>query len=584
MRRFLLLCSALGLATGVACGGGQTRIDTAFSTDWQDDHGAGVRAVWSKVATNSIAPGAAVAVGAIDNGLVGVPLSGGARWSFSHPLSSRPAVAGSVVVAMGGSEIVALDALTGRVLWSKRGTGELRGIGDDGKTTVLSLGRASDAGSLLLAVSHDGTVLRQLETRPAIGVPAVVGTYAFFPWQNQYVTIYNLSSGVEEARLLFREQVSRAFTHEGKLYFGELGLFRFDERVPNASVHQASHVSLPALKLPGDPTWFVPATDPRPLEADARDKIELFGEPSTGEALALAANTFVATYYRIAVGLDARSGGVTWTQRLGADAIGGDAFPRGVALCNADGDVSLFSLTDGAKIGSASLGRRVKTCVVQADGVTAARVGEPDRPPLADQIAEAVDLGEADLLAIHRVLLRALAKLDDPKATKVLIDWASDPRTAPPLLADTDPALSARRNGPEYMLQALERHYDFLRDILRPPPVGPLADALGGMKETRAAPLLVSHLFDPADPPSAVRRAAAALEQIATASELPKLRTFFALYRTTADDDEMAQAVTSVARVLVKLGNADDKVTVARAAEDPMTVAYVKTQLEVLAK
>jgi outer membrane protein assembly factor BamB len=573
------------VAAGFSCGGGQTRIDTAFSTDWQDDHGAGARVVQSKVSAIPIPAGTAVAVGVVDNGLVGVSLSGGSPWSYTHALESRPALAGSVVVGSGGGEIFALDAATGRPLWTKRGTGELRGIGDDGKTTVLSLGRSTDAGSLLLAIAHDGNVVRQLEAQPRVGIPAVVGSYAFFPWQSQYVTVYNLTTGTEEARLLFREQVSRAFTHGGKLYFGELGLFRFDERVSLASQHQASHVVLPAITLPGDPTWFVSASDARPLEADARDKISLFGEPTPGASLALAANTLIATYYRIVLGLDARAGTVTWTRNLAADAIAGDPFPRGIALCDADGNVTLLGLANGAKLASVSFGKKIKTCVVQADSFSsAAGTTEEVRPPLADQIAEAVDLGEADLLAVHRVLLRTLGKLEDSKATKVLIDWASDPRTAPPLLADTDPVLSARRNGAPYMLEALGRHYDFLHDVLRPPPVGPLSDALAGIKETRAAPLLVSHLFDPADTASSIRRAAAALEVVGSAAELPKLRTFFALYRTTAEDDQIAQAVTSVAKTLVTLGTADDKAMVARAAEDPLTVAFIKTQLEELAK
>jgi outer membrane protein assembly factor BamB len=582
MRRPSLL--TLLLAAGIGCGGGQTRIDTAFSTDWQDDHGAGARIVQAKVAAIPIPTGTAVAVGVGEHGLVGVSLAGGSRWTFAHALDSRPALAGSVVVGMGGGEIFALDAATGRPLWTKRGNGELRGIGDDGKTTVLSLGRSTDAGSLLLAIAHDGNVIRQLEAQPRVGIPAVVGSYAFFPWQSQYVTIYNLTTGTEEARLLFREQVSRAFTHEGKLYFGELGLFRFDEHVPFASQHQASHVVLPALQLPGDPAWFVPAGDFRPLEADARDKIGLFGEPTTGASLTLASNIVIATYYRIALGLDARTGAVSWARRLPADAIAGDPFSHGIALCDGDGNVTLLGLADGAKLGTVSFGQKVKTCAVQADSFASPARAEASRPPLADQIAEAVDLGEADLLAIHRVLLRALGKLDDPKATKVLIDWASDPRTAPPLLADTDPVLSARRTGAPYMLEALERHYDFLRDILRPPPVGPLSDALGGMKESRAAPALVSHLFDPADTDSSVRRAAAALEQVGTPAELPKLRTFFALYRASADGEDMALAVTSIAKVLLKIGSAEDKAAVAHALEDPLTVAFVKEKLEELAK
>ena len=45
------------------------------------------------------------------------------------------------------------------------------------------------------------------------------------------------------------------------------------------------------------------------------------------------------------------------------------------------------------------------------------------------------------------------------------------------------------------MEAALERHYDFLKDVLRSPPVGPIAQALGAMKETRAAPLLAAWAY-----------------------------------------------------------------------------------------
>ncbi len=129
------------------------------------------------------------------------------------------------------------------------------------------------------------------------------------------------------------------------------------------------------------------------------------------------------------------------------------------------------------------------------------------------------------------------------------------------------------------MIEALRRHYDFLKDVLRPPPVGPLADALLAMKEVRAAPMLISHLFDPADTTDAVRRVAAALEVIATKTELADLRAFFGLYRATAEDDNLAQAVVSVARALIRVGGPDDKALVTKGVEDPLTVPAVKTQL-----
>src|SRR5258705_8159969 len=129
------------------------------------------------------------------------------------------------------------------------------------------------------------------------------------------------------------------------------------------------------------------------------------------------------------------------------------------------------------------------------------------------------------MVAMQKVMLKQLAKLDDPKATKYLVDLASDSRTPQALVPDTEAALASRRNGADYMIESLKRHYDFLRDVLKPPPVGALADALAAMKETRAAPALVSHLVDPANTTEAVRRVAAALAELATKAEVPDLRT-----------------------------------------------------------
>src|SRR5579872_5350559 len=112
------------------------------------------------------------------------------------------------------------------------------------------------------------------------------------------------------------------------------------------------------------------------------------------------------------------------------------------------------------------------------------------------------------------MLLKELAEMGDELATKALVDLASDPRTSPDLLVDARAALANRRNGATYMEAALARHYDYLKDVLRPPPVGPIAHALGAMNEKAAAPLLASHLFDPADTDDDVRETAAALARV----------------------------------------------------------------------
>src|SRR6185369_9510855 len=116
---------------------------------------------------------------------------------------------------------------------------------------------------------------------------------------------------------------------------------------------------------------------------------------------------------------------------------------------------------------------------------------------------------------------------------------------APVLIADARAAIATRRNGATFMLTALGRHYDFLRDVLVSPPVGPIADALAVMKEAKGAPLLASHLLDPADSDDDVRRAALALATLATKEELGVLRHFFAMYRGTAESEEIGLAVAS---------------------------------------
>ena len=132
------------------------------------------------------------------------------------------------------------------------------------------------------------------------------------------------------------------------------------------------------------------------------------------------------------------------------------------------------------------------------------------------------------------------------------------------------------------MMASLEMHYDFLKDVLRPPPVGPMAQALAAMKEKRAAPLLASHLIDPANGDEDVKQAAAALAVLADTSEVPSMREFFALYRASAETPEMEAAVVNVAQGLLRTSGKDGRAIVDHALGDPMGNAAVKEKLRAL--
>lgn len=559
--------AAIGLSlAATSCSGAASQAGRVFTANWQNDGGKGIAAVHAAVGSAPLAPGPGLAVGVTKSGLSAALLDGKGSWKYAGKVDALPTISGDVVVLTTGGEVVALDARTGAKLWSVSSQGRsLRGAGDDGSTTVVSLGAPGGGRSLLLAVVRDGKVTLKLEPEPEIGTPAIQGGIAFVPWSNQYVSAVDVAAGSEAGRLLLREQVSHAVNVAGKLYFGELSLIAFDERIGQATAGGATRVTLPMRELPGKPAWFTDGATVQPKSGTARERIRLYARP---EGAAIGGGRFAATYFRVVMGLGATDATLNWVVTADSDVLGGAAAKGGFAFCTASGQVLLRDEA-GGDAGSVSLGGEVSGCVVQA-GSFALSTGKPPLP-LAQQLARALEARSADMVVAQRFLLRELGALQDAFVTKVLIDLAENPRTPPLLLEDGRQLLAARRSGAEHMLEALSKHYDFLTDTVRPPPVGPLADALAAMNEKRGATLLAKHLNDPANSADDIQRAARALDKLADSSEADELKMFFALYRATADQKELVSAVISVARAIVRVGGDEGKRIVRDAARDPLT-------------
>ncbi|MFO0736997.1 MAG: PQQ-binding-like beta-propeller repeat protein [Labilithrix sp.] len=578
------------LLTSVAvsgCGGDQLRPKT-FSTDWVDDQGRSISEVYSKLKGAKPAPATdlVVAVGE-NNKIIGTPLGDGEQWTATHALDARPIIAGSVVVVSGNNEVAALDAATGKKLWGRPTGGlPLLGAGDDGAITAVTLQRSG--GSTLLIVSREGSVKRQIETDKQIGAPAVFGGIVFVPWANQYVSAIDPSSGDEVGRVTLRDKVSRALIVGGTLYFAEHGYVRFDEKIGGASQGKANRVAIPTRELPGTPRVFSAGTERTPVVANAHDRDRLYARPNDGEPLALDSGRFYATYYRLVFGFatePSAPGGqrnqLAWVRHTTADVIGGRAAAGGVVLCDEDGKIMILDARSGQPSIEKKIGEPIKSCTVHADSFAVPRAGTPG-PSLGQQITDAVTLREATLATAQRLLIRELATIPDESATKTLIDIASDPRSVPVLVEDARTALASRRNGQKFMEEALAKHYDYLHDVLRSPPVGPIADALAAMKDPNAAPLVASHLFDPAISDDDVKRAAAALSVMATPKELPQLKQFFGIYRGTAASDEVAVAVGSVAEAMLRLDPKGSRPVIEAATKDGMTKETAKAKLDQL--
>jgi outer membrane protein assembly factor BamB len=573
------LVAFAALVTG--CGAGSMKT-SAFASDWQSDNGKSIAAVRAHLASVPVPTGRGMALGITKTGLIAVALDGSSHWSYSGVVDSRPSIAGNVVVSTSKGHLFALDAATGRELWQLPiADKHLRGAGDDGRTTVASLGSDAGGGGIVVAVNRSGAVVGKWAPTVDVGIPAVLSDIVFAPWGNQYVSALSLTTGDEAGRLLARTVVSRATAIGGSIYFGENTMLRFDDAISQAATTGGHEVKLAERELPGKPAWYPTGTRVLPPEAGAPDAIRFYARPAeVGDKLVLDSQRFAATYFRIIVGFNEGDGALRWVRTLPAEVIGGDAAAGGFAFCDVNGDVWLTAARSGGDAGHVSLGSKIEGCVV--DGGDFKIAGGSDTGTLAEQITHAIELGDEQMATVQRFLLRELGTNDDPTITKTLLDLACNARTQPDVLAEARSLLASRRTGIEYMIDALKQHYDFLSDVLRAPPVGPLADALSAVGEKSAAPLLAAHLNDPSDTPDDVKRAAHALLTLATASEFDDVRTFFSLYRATADDDALVAAVIDAAKILVHLGGADGVEVVERAVNDPLTEPVVKQAISSL--
>jgi len=576
MKRLLSTCLALGALAG--CAGQQNGFDQAFTKRWQSDSGDSATRLYERLKGTQAPAAAQVAVGVTSGGLVGKPLAEGAGWSYAGRIDTVPQISGGVVAFTSGAQIVALDAREGTLLWKvDAGKRQLRGVGDDGSVTALSLGDAKGTlPSQFVIVKRDGSVPHRYEMRAPLGVPAVYGGVAFVPWDNQYVTAIDTTTGEEVARILLRHQVSHAQTIGGDLYFGQMGLTRFDEKIGAAQRQAANFLALPKKQVPGDPEWYKDGTAVYTPSDSATTKIHLWARPAaSGEGLGVAANTYVAGYFSVVFGLDAKDGSLKWTRALGGDIVGGAAAADGFALCDATGKVWGVGSGGQAPAPLANLGKPLTACVVQAD--TLGTSGEAE-DSVAEQIQAVLDTHRPSLATAYSFLVEELPNIQDPLVTKILIDLIEHPRTVPSLAKRAGVLLAKQRTGVEYMLAALERHYDFLSGN-RPPPVGPLAVALAAIGDRNAAPLLAKHLNDPATATKDVPLVASALAELASSSETDELKTFFALYRATADEAPLVEAVVKVAQTLIRVGGPSGQEMVEFAATDPLTHPTVRSKL-----
>jgi outer membrane protein assembly factor BamB len=307
-------------------------------------------------------------------------------------------------------------------------------------------------------------------------------------------------------------------------------------------------------------------------------------------------DVYMATHGRIVVGIERDGGTLTWVAALPGRVLGAVALSGGFLVCDESGGVRWLAAQTGRVERQWQLARRrpvargaalLRACALSrgrvlgtaADGADATgRASRAQPEPLLDQLARVLALSDPGLSSGQRFLSRELAARAEPDATRVLIELVTRHNLDRVLQSEAEDLLATRRNGADHMLAALAG--SGLRGEESLPPIAPLGDALAALDERRAAPLLARQLNRPAHAPSAIARAAAALEQLASEAEYAELSVFFSLHRTNADGPEWEAAVLSIGRTLLRVGGQKARALLRFAIRDPLTVPGVRSALE----
>jgi hypothetical protein len=291
---------------------------------------------------------------------------------------------------------------------------------------------------------------------------------------------------------------------------------------------------------------------------------------------------------------DGSRGNLQWLRLLPGLILGAAAGPNSFALCDATGVVRVLAADDARSLALSRLGatRRdepaLESCALGSspswpnagDRAAASDAARAREPALVDQLARVLALSDPDLASAQRFLSRELAVRPEPEATRALIALASRRSADPILQSEAEDLLATRRNGVEFMLEALERAGPRSPDPVARAPLAALADALEALDEPRAAPLLATQMNQLGHSPQTLARVARALEHLATPAEAAPLQVFFSLRRTSADQPELVEAVVSVGRTLLRIGAAPGRRLVQLGCRDPLTSPGVCAPLE----
>ena len=571
-----LLSVTLGLCLALTgCGGG----GSAFGDTFPDNHGEHIALVLNRLEANraratSVRRESAIAltVSASPSRLSAFDLAASrSLWESAVELRSVPQLAGRSVVTHEGSEVVVRDLRTGRVTAriADRSLNLVGAAGEGGDgVIVLSTGGGVGAFSVVQGL-HDGTPTFSAQMSQAFGAPAVSAGMAFVPWGHQNLSVLDLSSGGEIARLRSGEGViASASALDGNVFFGQSGVALLSaETSPDFAVLEQD--------MPANPQLLRDAYQPPQGANSAQNRVRLAYRPvaEAGQA-GFSDGTVYLVFYRLVFALTEDGRLASWVAQIPRDAVGAQVVDGGVLVIDEGGGAHLLSTDDGREVWSAELGAGLVFASIAAEGLTG---GAPrgEAMPLRDQLLSAAQNTDGRLVPLRELAVRLLAAMPEADVTANVIALCEDRTVTASVRNAACDALATRTLGNDHVIAALDRHATFLRGV-RPPPVGALARAALGMGERRAIPLLVGHLRDPETAAADIAPLSEALASFGDGSAVGPLADFIRLYHAESSDAGLEPGLAAALQAYRTLAGPTSRELLTEVADDAIALESVR--------
>jgi outer membrane protein assembly factor BamB len=569
-------------AAGEICGNAFENTVVAFNTSYPDNKPDDIRTVMDRIgepqqvlkpSNTSGIPMAVLVTNETPRSIIAVSLNDGSQlWKISPPINSDITLKGDLAIFQSGNKIAAFDSRDGQQVWTfpiKNGW-NYYGADAHGDLVVVSTGvggrepGAFADGRVVGIKASNGSKRWEHESGGGLlGEPAIYNETVFVPWDRQKITIIDADKGVEICRILALDYtIDYVDADATGVFFGSLPseamssmIFRFNSNVATGK-REGSTVFTPNLKpIPGDPAFKSDGFTSQNLGLSASGKISLHWKPrpSRPSSIAMENDQFYLHYWRHLIAFDSTTSQVLWTYKAKKDIENLNVVQGGVVGVDTGGRLFFLSGQTGREKWSHKTDHNVLTAVFDAGGFNPNGTVGTRVPPYIG-LKEIVWDKDTRMLPIRSYAASLLAEFQVPVITRDLLMVYSNPATPEGLRSTVAIALEKRSIGSQYLVQALDMHYDFLEQT-EPAPMDVIAPALITMKEHSAVPGLLGQLTDHETPIKHLPLILNALIELGDESVLDTLKKFLTRYHADSSFLENEYTLAIAAEGILKFGD-----------------------------